>query len=144
MSEITFYVYDTTDAKIRLKHLCVLVEEAYKQQQTVMIYVDTEEQQSYLDDLLWTWSQNSFMPHAPVTTARADDIPRYPVVIGSTLPEDDYYTTLFNLSATVPEDYQRFQKVVEVVDGEEKNRVHLRGHYRIYRDQQQAIQTING
>jgi len=104
-----------------------------------------------LDELLWTFSQGSFIPHR-VVTERLTEPPDEPVLIGidqpatsdsaaDTLPGD--WDLMINLATEVPEFFSRYARVVEVIDADPVRRERGRAHYRFYRDRGYDIGTHN-
>ncbi len=76
------------------RYICDITEKIYGQQLTCTIYCKTEQSTQLLDRLLWTWKQESFVPHilCPAETV-SDNLPE-PVLITSTLPINHKTNTL--------------------------------------------------
>jgi DNA polymerase-3 subunit chi len=70
----------------KLPQVCVRTALHYEAGQTVAVYTPSEAEASELDDLLWTFRQNSFIPHVRLTAAVEPLIE--PVVIFSSNPDD--------------------------------------------------------
>jgi DNA polymerase-3 subunit chi len=94
-----------------------------------------------LDELLWTFSQGSFIPHRIVRDG-ADSIPPEPVIIGlNRAPLGERWDLMINLAAEVPEFFSRYRRVAEVVDGNATRRAQSRDRYRFYRDRGYTLNT---
>ena len=105
-----------------------------------MLTADGEEARQ-LDDLLWTFRDRSFVPHELVTPGKASTAR---VLIGT--PESAAGTSadiLINVSDLMPEDPERFARIVEAVDGEQARRQAGRQRYRAYRDRGLSPETHN-
>ncbi|HBK76810.1 MAG TPA: DNA polymerase III subunit chi, partial [Gammaproteobacteria bacterium] len=61
---IDFYVLeaDATDGRLRLA--CKIIDRAYRSGHTAYLWARDDHETDLLDDLLWTFSQNSFVPHS--------------------------------------------------------------------------------
>ena len=85
-----------------------------------------------LDDLMWTFRQNSFVPHALLPVGPED---RSPILIGWREPPQSATQVLINLTDQVPEFFQNFDRVLEVVDQEPEVLQHSRTRFKHYREQ---------
>ena len=97
-----------------------------------------EGQAQQLDDMLWTFKQNSFVPHARYPCAPDETAP---VRIGSGAAPDWEAEVLINLALDVPDFYQRFQRVAELVDQEPTVLQASRRRFKFYREQGLQPQT---
>jgi DNA polymerase-3 subunit chi len=94
-----------------------------------------------LDELLWTFSQGSFIPHR-IARDGADTVPAEPVIIGlNRSPLGERWDLMINLAADVPEFFSRYRRVAEVVDGNATRRAQSRDRYRFYRDRGYTLNT---
>lgn len=128
---IDFYILsdESPDACARLS--CRLAEKAWKAGHTVYIHAGSAAQAAELDDLLWTFRDGSFVPHARLDE-RHDPPP--PVLIGSTDPQDIAADVLINLAAEVPAFFTRFDRIAEIVDPAAAGRQAGRARFRHYRE----------
>ena len=132
MTRIDFYILDTADEQSRRVTACKLVEKALRQGHRIFIQTASEDETKMLDDLLWTFRQGSFVPHAPAGLEADEDAS--PVLIGHAVPPSGMDDVLVNLSGEVPEEYQRFGRLAEVVDQNEARRQAGRVRYKAYKD----------
>jgi len=111
---------------------CQLTSKVWKMGNKVYIYTDSEKQADILDDLLWTFHDTSFLPHRKI-----DNTGQYeePVVLGWTEEIPDERDILFNLSSSVPVFAGSFERVVEIVGGNEDSKQQARLRYKTYREQ---------
>ena len=117
---------------------CRLVEKAWRRGHRVHLHAESPAAVQWLDDLLWTWRDESFLPHsvcepgeAVAAAAPADAA----ITLGwGVLPgfADD---VLVNLDAATPAGYERFARVVEIVDAADSSRSAGRERFRRYREQ---------
>ncbi len=127
---VDFYVLPAGDKDDRLPFTCRLAEKAYDQSQRIYIHAASEAQAAQLDNLLWTFRQGSFIPHALYET---DDDSELPVHIGWR-GEPASRDLLINLAPAVPPFYDRFARIAEIVDNDETARQAARERFRFYRE----------
>lgn len=84
-----------------------------------------------MDTLLWTFNDQSFIPHDRIEKSQADITP---VTIAVKLQNTEEHDILINLDSTIPECFSQFERLLEPVDNDETNRAASRDHYRYYRD----------
>lgn len=134
MTQVDFYITASDSADARLKLACRIVERAFGERQHVYISGSSEAEARKLDELLWTFSQGSFIPHRIVHQPLAAP-PLEPVLIGLIdEPVGERWDVLVNLGAAVPEYFSRYHRVAEIVDGDAARREQSRERYRFYRD----------
>ena len=130
---VDFYLLDEPEGGGREAVACRIAEKAWRHGHRVHVHVDSPESARRLDDLLWTWRDESFVPHG--TCATDEETCREPVSIGwGTLPPFAQ-DMLLNLDDGVPDGFDRFGRVAEVVGGAESSRVAGRERFRRYRDE---------
>ena len=138
MTEVDFYILDSNDVRQRAQFACRLTDKAYRLGHRVYIHTASPEQTRELDDLLWTFQQNSFIPHA-VFQANGDNTP--PVQLGHDGEPDASHAVLINLAAEVPLFFSRFERVAELVNGEESVRRQSRRRYSFYKERGYPLRT---
>ena len=125
MTSIDFYF----NAADRLQVACRLAGKALRQNQRVLIYAPEGETATRLDKMLWTWPAIGFVPHCRVRDALA---PETPVLIGDGDEVPEGCELLLNLGAECPPHFERFARLLDVSD--EQDREQGRARYRFYRD----------
>jgi len=141
VTQVDFYILasDSDDARLRLA--CRIVDKATEADQHVFINATSDVEAQKLDELLWTFSQGSFIPHKIVHDG-IETAPIEPVVIGLNRgPLGERWDLLINLAAEVPEFFSRYRRVAEVVDGNDARRAQSRDRYRFYRDRGYTLNT---
>ena len=128
---IDFYLLEEPEAAACEATACRIAEKAWRHGHRVHLHVDSPESARRLDELLWTWRDESFVPHS---VCGADELSAdAPVTIGSgSLPQFDS-DVLLNLDPCVPDGFDRFARVAEVVGGGEPARSAGRDRFRRYR-----------
>ncbi len=132
MTRVDFYLLPDRDPQARRVFACRLAEKAYRLDYKVFICTENETEAMILDDLLWTFRQGSFVPHTLVQNLPAD--PLAAVVIGPN-QAPLFFPLLINLAPDIPTDWQRFQRVAEIVTQDDSIRTLARRKYRQYQNQ---------
>jgi len=127
---VDFYVLGSTDPRARLRFACRLTEKAYTLSNRTYAHVASAARARELDELLWTFRDGSFIPHA---VEPADSTPP-PVLIGHASDTDAQGDLLINLAETIPTFFERFGRVAEVIDASEESRRSGRERFAFYRD----------
>lgn len=135
---VDFYVLENAvpDGKLRLT--CRLAEKAFRLGHRVYILVESSDEAGRLDDLLWSFSQGSFVPHARAEQA-GEAWEDFPVRIGTALADPAGADVLISLLEDVPEHFDRFPRIAEPVT--EDKRSQARRRFRFYREHGAEMQT---
>ncbi|MCU0735674.1 MAG: DNA polymerase III subunit chi [Methylotetracoccus sp.] len=131
MTRIDFYVVPGTEVRQRHLIACRLAEKAYRLGHRLYIQTASSRDDALLDDLLWTFRQNSFIPHA--RWPGVDD-PDLPVLLGHDPPPVFLHELLIHLADPIPEAFGRFARVVEIINADETVRAAARRRYRFYQE----------
>lgn len=123
-----------------MRLVCRIAEKAVQLDNHVYIHTESPTQGRKLDELLWTFSQNSFVPHRLLEQGMRQSIE--PVLIGcDTEPSRERCDLLLNLGEDVPDFFSRYARVAEVVDADTRRRELGRQRYRYYRDRGYRLNT---
>ena len=134
MPRVDFYLIAEQTAQARHLLACRLIEKAYSFNHSVYVLTDSAADSQLIDALLWTYREESFIPHNIVTPA---DKAAPPIQIGhgkQTAPENQR-DILINLGETIPIFYTQFQRVIEIVLNDAQQQSKGREHFRLYREQ---------
>ena len=86
---------------------------------------------SQLDQMLWTFSPLEFLPHC--TAGAPEPMRQSSVVLLSEQPSPDWQRqVLVNLGEAVPEGFENFERIIEVVSVDELHRAQARERWRQY------------
>ncbi|MDA8561763.1 DNA polymerase III subunit chi [Gammaproteobacteria bacterium] len=130
MPRIDFYLMQEKESKIRLNFACRIVEKAYRNKHKIYIHTEYEKDALYIDELLWTFKLDSFLPHNLIGEGPE---PAPPIQIGFQQKPDKQHDILINLSNNVPDFYKKFTRVIELVNLDEEIQKRSREHYKLYR-----------
>jgi len=141
VTRIDFYILDHAPGDASLTYACRLAEKAVAQSNEVLINTGSATDCSRLDDLLWTFSQGSFLPHRRLDSTSQPDAGE-PVLVGcGQEPENGRWDLLINLASDVPSFFARFSRVAEVVGADAQIKAAGRERFRYYRDRGYELHT---
>jgi DNA polymerase III subunit chi len=138
MPKIDFYILADTLMNARLQLACRLIEKAYQQKHQVYIQMQNQAEAEYFDRFLWTYRDDSFIPHNLYGDPQN---PRPPIQIGFDQTPEDHRDILINLSDDVPSFYQPFSRILEIILNDPAGQSRARDRYRFYRDLSYEINT---
>lgn len=131
MTRIQFYILKPGSRDNRFGLACRVTEIAYRRGHRVLMHTESAEQAQHLDRLLWTFREQSFLPHGQIADA---DASLTPVLIDHQGNAGDEHDVLVNLTTTVPGFFSRFERVLECIDHEPEIKAAGRQRFRYYRD----------
>ena len=131
MTRIDFH----TNVGDSLAYACRLLRKDYQAGLPVVVLAEPARLRA-LDERLWTFSPLDFIPHCGVDSAHAADTP---IVLTTDLDKAPHHQVLLNLGATVPAQFARFERLLEVVGNEPAELAAGRERYRFYRDRGYAL-----
>ena len=126
MTRIDFYVLPDIDEIARHRFTCRLAHKAATSGKRVHIRA-ADSAIDDLDDLLWEYPAQQFLPHARLADAGPE-----PVTLGTEDEEPAHDEVLINLGAGIPGFFNRFERVSEIVLANQ--RATGREQYRHYRE----------
>ncbi len=141
--QVDFYVLEGSDPRQRLHFACRLVEKAWLKRHRVRVQFDAGGELEAFDQLLWTFSDRSFVPHRRASTPDDTLPPALPTVVIAEGAEADAADgdVLVNLSSTAPSDINAWARIAEVVDSDAGRRTQGRERFRAYRERGLAPAT---
>jgi DNA polymerase-3 subunit chi len=131
VERIDFYPVLSSEARAIELFACRLAEKAHAQAHRIFIRTADREQAQALNELLWTFRQGSFVPHALADAADPEDT----VLIGNELPEHADRDLLINLAPSLAPGWQQFRRLAEVFGQDPAALEEARQRFRHYRSQ---------
>jgi len=160
MPRVDFYILPDATPEGRLLFACRLTEKAHALGHPIYLHTPSASVARRMDNLLWTYRKNSFLPHGliedvlpPIPPILVGD-ERGPEVMGTPIDETLVRmqillrpltdappwegpsipgAVLINLAASVPSFFERFIRVAELVDQNEQNLAAGRVRFAYYR-----------
>ena len=128
MPRVNFYLLTQDNEQASTQLACRLAEKLCKQGIGVNILAHTEQAARELDNLLWAFTRESFVPHALIDNAHATTN----VVIGW----DPGFATagnLLNLTPGIPPHHQSLDTISEFVENHDEAKAHGRQKWNQYK-----------
>jgi DNA polymerase-3 subunit chi len=138
MTRVDFYILQDSQPSARQLFACKLTEKAYKKGHKVYINTASGQQLKQLDDLLWTFRDGSFLPHGCYAE---EDTGEQAILLGHAIEPDGPSDVLVNLANDIPTFFSRFNRVAELVGGDDSQREAARERFRFYKDRGYTMNT---
>lgn len=137
-THVDFYVMEEEGEQAKSMLACALIEEAYFNGRRIFVYCPNAQQAEHLDELLWIFKPDSFIPH---NLQGEGPEPPPPVQLGFHTEPRGFHDLLMNLTDEVPPFYTKFKQVIELVGLNEAEKTISRAHYKHYRANQCTLKT---
>ena len=134
MTRIDFY----TNAADKLATACRIVAKGYQLKTRIVVLCPDPETAQRIDRMLWTSPPTVFIPHCAPTDPLA---PLTPVIVDYRGEEPVHDQVLLNLKPEWPAHFGRFERLIEIVTGDEEDRAQARERYKFYRDRGYEIRA---
>jgi DNA polymerase-3 subunit chi len=134
MTEVAFH-FNMPD---KVAYACRLLRKATRAGNKVVVTGESTLLRS-LDTGLWTFSPLEFIPHCHAGQADAQVLAASPVVLADTPRAVPHHEVLVNVGGPVPEGFERFERLIELVSLDEDDRLQARARWKHYKDRGYAI-----
>ncbi len=134
MTEVAFH-FNVPD---KLGYACRLLRKAHAAVGQVGV-VGPQEMLGALDQALWSFSALDFVPHC-LASAPAPVLTATPIVLATDSAQLPPTQVLVNLGAAVPAGFERFERLIELVDTSDTGRAEARQRWRHYAERGYPIQ----
>lgn len=124
MAKVSFYLFEKSNER-QVESTCRLCRKILRKSQRIWLHCPTQELQQQLDDLLWSFDTESFIPHGI-------DQPHARVCISASLPEETG-RIVFNFNNQALEQYARFSHIIEIIENNEPAKQAGREKFKQYR-----------
>ena len=136
MTRIDFYQLNPAQHRYD-QVVCQLCQKAYDSKQLTLLLTQNQQQSQHLDHKLWTYSDDSFLPH---DSEESEGLVT-PILIHDNPDPKGNRQLLINLSASIPKYFAQFERVIELVT--EDNKAQAREHYSYYRERGYPLKHVN-
>ena len=116
----------------KLAYACRLVRKARSQNLRVVMMAADAAQLQRLDEMLWTFSDQDFLPHVPADSPLAAQTPILLMEAGAETDDLPHHQILVNLSQQPPAHFARFERMFEIVASDDGDKEAGRERYRYY------------
>lgn len=127
MSRVDFYILPDGNGVDRFA--CNITAKAWSKGNSVYIHTRSDDKANMMDKLLWTYQDISFIPHK-IYGQENDEFT--PVTIGSGNGYSKDAQVLVNLDTDIPVFVNHFDRIVEIVGGNETEKQFARKRYKKY------------
>jgi DNA polymerase-3 subunit chi len=139
---VEFNILSSTDLSALERHVCTRLSEWVTAGRTVCVVTEDSASAERLDTQLWTFSDQTFIPHEVATHRDAvpgkAPLPAVLITVGHLAAAD----VLVNLAGTVPAGFDSFTKVVEFIDADPTRRDAGRRRFVAYRERGFPPETL--
>ena len=135
MTHILFY----SGSNDKLQTACRLCVKAIQKNMKVLIYTPRLTLLNQLDELLWTFSPTSFIPHCNIVE---DDqlADMTPVILSNQIQISCLFDVLINLHDQPPNLLNQFNRLIEIAGTSHEDKLAARERYRFYKNAGYTIQ----
>ena len=130
MTKVTFYKLAKVAPSLKL--VCQLIKKACLSQQKVLCLVADDQTAEQLDQLLWAFEADSFIPHGI-------GLDQQLVAISAVAEPGDHHQILVNLQGEIPTWFSRFERVIELVQPESEDEQTKRENFKFYKERGYAL-----
>lgn len=139
MSRVDFYVLSEEGPDARLRYACRLAERAVEQGCHVYLHgLDVQK----LDDMLWTFSDRSFLVHE-IYKGQPASHARVMIMLGAEPGPASHRDLLINLMETMPAQIEPYARIAEIVDTDPERKRSARERYKQYRERGCTLESHN-
>ena len=117
----------------KLNYACRLIRKARHAQCKVVVYHPDREELQRIDAALWTLEDIGFLPHVMADDPLASVTPI--ILSQGNLENSPHVELLVNLSASTPDNFEVFARMIEIVSSEPADTNAGRERYRYYHQQ---------
>lgn len=142
MTRVDFYLNPTPHQHQTLTTACRLSKKAARRGQQVLIHTVDATQTQEIDQLLWTFQSDSFIPHRVIDK---NSLPQHHdvILIAHDHAPECKHEIMINLTHDIPAFFSRFERVAEIVSSDETARQQARHRFKFYRDRGYTLNTHN-
>ncbi len=140
MTRVSFYILKGEQEQARQEFACRLAEKAYKLGHHVFIHTSSAEQTEQVNQALWSFRADSFVPHQ---LANEENIDSCPVLISHDVSPPRLMNLLINLNEEHPLFFSQFERVAELINDHESIKQAGRQRYQFYKQRGYELDTFN-
>ena len=133
MTQVDFYILPDTTLEARLDFACRLAETIAGKGYRLHLHAEDEAMASDLDERLWTFRPEAYLPHALLGSEMAESVA---VTIGWEQPPEpsaEAPMALLILDRGIPEWFSRFERVAEIINQHQQVLVAKRECWQTYK-----------
>ena len=130
------------NSAIKSRIVCDLAEKCYLDGKRLVIYSDKNETNVSLDAMLWTWKQQSFIPHKCLDSLIEPH--SEPLILTNQIETASGYDTLLLHDPLNIDIVNKFPNVIDFAEKYNPTKLETdRKRYKLYRDKKYKIEALN-
>lgn len=115
----------------KISYACRLARKARKADFRIVLLTQDRAQMTRLDEMMWTFSENDFLPHVALDDALASQTPI--LLTADPAAEVPHHDILINLSDTLHDQFSHFTRIFEIISMCSTDRYSGRERYTYYK-----------
>jgi DNA polymerase-3 subunit chi len=142
MPRIDFYVLSEDSPDATLRQACRIAELAFDRGERVFVRAPSPSLAQRLDDLLWSYSDRTFLPHE-LSTGGSASHERVMILVGVEVAPESHRQLLVNLADDIPGEADTCACIAEIVAVDPEKKKAARERFRVYRDRGYQLESHN-
>jgi DNA polymerase-3 subunit chi len=139
VTRVDFYVLADDDTERWLDYGCRLIQKAQRQSLKTLVLFDDEHTLNQLDQALWNFQPESYVPHAKLGSGSED----LPVLLSQGQDCDTHHDMLVSFGTNIPKFFGRFERYAHIVN-QDKGRISAaRLNYKYFKDRAYPLHYHN-
>jgi DNA polymerase IIIc chi subunit len=138
---VTEIVFIVLNSAVKSRIVCDLAEKCYLNDRRIVIFSNNEDECKKYDTLLWTWKQQSFVPHKYLEILSENH--REPIVLTRQIDLTSDYDTVLLIDPLPLETIRKFSMVIDFAEKYDAEGIELsRERYKVYKQHNFNIKTL--
>jgi DNA polymerase IIIc chi subunit len=134
-------VFIVLNSAVKSRIVCDLAEKCYLNDRRIVVFSESDEECRKFDSLLWTWKQQSFVPHKYIE--KLSEPQQEPIVITSQIESNANFDTVLMIDPLPVETVVMFQEAIDFAEKYDSQGIELsRKRYKIYKEHNLNIDTL--
>ena len=137
-SDIVFIVLNSA---IKSRIVCDLADKCYQNNKRIALYSRSEDECKKYDSLLWTWKQQSFVPHKYIDVL-SEPLPE-PIVLTTQIDTVADYDTVLMIDPLPMDKISQFSTVIDFAEKYDSEGIELsRKRFKDYKEKNLKIKSL--
>ena len=111
------YFYNSNERDIA-SDICLLTEKLYKERKSILVFCEDQESAKVVDDFLWAYKEDGFIPHSIEKKERSDI---YPILVSTAIEKEYKHNVLLALNGVSikAKEWHQFNSLYYFFDNQE-------------------------
>lgn len=134
MNQVDFYLLSNQVTDGHFKLTSRLCNKLHRLDKSVLVLVNSDEQANALDEVMWGFSDTSFLPHTLSNNDNHTEHNKIVITNNSGQLAASKADVLVNLQDQIPNEHKHFPRIAEIVAPDEPAKQLARQRFKQYRD----------